>query len=29
MEISNRKDIDKLIAYSKSIQVGLIEDVFI
>ncbi|CAD8159155.1 unnamed protein product [Paramecium octaurelia] len=28
MEISNRKDIEKLIAYSKSIQVGLIEDDF-
>ncbi|CAD8134415.1 unnamed protein product [Paramecium octaurelia] len=28
MEISNRQDIDKLIAYSKSIQVGLIEDDF-
>ncbi|CAK71252.1 unnamed protein product (macronuclear) [Paramecium tetraurelia] len=28
MEISNRQDIEKLIAYSKSIQVGLIEDDF-
>ncbi|CAD8051212.1 unnamed protein product [Paramecium sonneborni] len=28
MEISNRKDIEKLIAYSKSFQAGLIEDDF-